>query len=873
MVNGPPTELTLERVAAAFSGRYRIEGELGVGGMATVFVANDVKMGRRVAIKVLRPDLGASVGVERFMRETEIAAGLNHPHIVPVLDRGEAGGFLYYVMSLIEGETLRDLLSGSSTLGVEEVVRFLRDVVDALEYAHRLDLVHRDIKPENVLVSGRHALVTDFGVAKALSLPASSQQLTTMGVAVGSPRYMSPEQAVGDELLDQRSDVYAVGLLAYELLTGDPPFTGSPRKVLTAQITQTPTPVTEVRPDVPAELAKIIMRCLAKEPEERYQTSQQLLEEVEALSTTGSRAVRGRSIRSSRVLRWASAVAVVAIAAAGAATLGNRDAGSAVAEHTDRIIVLPFENRTGDASLGEAGLMAAEFVTRGLHREEIGSAVPAASVTRMLGALGNDIADPVAALVEGADAQILVSGSIRQEGGVVIINSDIVDVRTGDVIGVTEQARASGVSEAIAIATQRIQGLLATHFNFGQSFFTMSPPPSIEVYHELRAAREAFYRGAFAEATARFDRVTELAPDYLSHIAGAAAVRFWTGDYAAADSALTSALATPGRLTSSERLGLQYMLATVRGDLEEEYRTATAQGGSDPLRVYGHALAALRTNRAREALAVFETVDFDSPLAQLNAPLWGIPPLAYHMLGNYSENLAAAERARALYPTDLGVLNLMIAPAAALGHTELLDKLLSEASSMTGSFEVPPTDTPGWSIILAGLELSAHGQEAEAGDMLARAVSWYREETAQRSDDEALQFASAIALYYSGDFGAALPAFRALSDAAPDNIDYMGFLGVTLAREGETAEASLIDTRLATLQGAYRFGQHTRWRARIAAFTGDLELSMALLREAFSDGISLHFGQDWGWLHIDPDLEPLRGLPEFAAFIAPRDGG
>ncbi|NNF26297.1 MAG: hypothetical protein HKN73_03620 [Gemmatimonadetes bacterium] len=538
-------------------------------------------------------------------------------------------------------------------------------------------------------------------------------------------------------------------------------------------------------------------------------------------------------------------------------------------EGGDRIVVVPFENRTGDPALDEAGHMLAEWVTQGLHREEIGNAVPAASVARMFGALGEGAGDPVAAMADAAGANITVSGAIRMQGDTVVVSSEIVDAQTGIVIGVTEQVRSSDLSQAISLTTQRIQGLLATHFNFGETFFTMSPPPNMEVYHELLAGREAFYRGDFAEATARFERITELAPDYRSHMAGAAAVQFWTGDYAGAESALLAALADPGRLTSNERLGLEYMLATVQGDLEAEYRTAAAQGGNDPFRVYGHALAAVRTNRAEEALAVFESVDFDSPMAQVNAPLWGIPPVAHHALGDYPQNLTAAREALARYPTDLGVLNLAIAPAAAMGDTELLDSLLSEALDMSGAFEVPPTDTPGWSILLAGLELSAHGHQQAGADMLARSVAWYEEELSRRPDDPALPFASAVARYYSGDLDV-LPLFRDWSQAAPDNIDYLGFVGVLSARRGDDQGAASVDARLAALDDAYRFGQHTRWRARIAALRNDLDRSMALLEQSFSQGMSLHFGQDWGWLHIDPDLAPLRDSENFRAFIAPR---
>ena len=205
----------LDRLKTALADRYTIERKIGAGGMATVYLAEDLKHHRKVAVKVLRPDLAAVVGPERFLREIEIAAKLQHPHILPLHDSGEADGFLYYVMPYVEGESLREKLAREGELPVPDAVKILREVVDALAHAHAKGVVHRDIKPDNVMLSGRHALVTDFGVAKAVSEATGREQLTTAGVALGTPTYMSPEQATADPHVDHRADIYAVGVLAY----------------------------------------------------------------------------------------------------------------------------------------------------------------------------------------------------------------------------------------------------------------------------------------------------------------------------------------------------------------------------------------------------------------------------------------------------------------------------------------------------------------------------------------------------------------------------------------------------------------------------------------------------------------------------------
>ncbi|HEU5154275.1 MAG TPA: protein kinase, partial [Gemmatimonadales bacterium] len=276
----------LERLRAALADRYRIEREIGQGGMATVYLAEDLKHRRKVAVKVLRQELAVTLGPERFFREIEVAAQLQHPHILPLHDSGEAGGFLYYVMPFVEGESLRERLVRQGEFPVHEAVRLLTEVADALAHAHKQGVVHRDIKPENILLSGRHALVTDFGVAKAVSEATGRQQLTTAGVALGTPAYMAPEQAAADPHLDQRVDIYALGVLGYELLTGRTPFAGkSPQETLSAHVMLPPDPPTRYRPGLSAQLEAVVLKCLAKRPADRFQSADELVRTLEPLAT------------------------------------------------------------------------------------------------------------------------------------------------------------------------------------------------------------------------------------------------------------------------------------------------------------------------------------------------------------------------------------------------------------------------------------------------------------------------------------------------------------------------------------------------------------------------------------------------------------
>ena len=264
--------------------RYRVIQDLGHGGMATVFHARDLKHGRDVAVKVVHPHLASALGADRFLHEIEIVSQLHHPHIVPLYDSGNSDGFLFFVMPYEPGLSLRQRLARHGPLAPAEVVGILRDVCDALSYAHERGIVHRDIKPDNVLIAGRHALVTDFGVAKVANHAAVSISGATR-LPVGTPAYMAPEQIKANRGIDHRADIYAVGVLGYELLAGRPPFTGETRdEILAGHLTQVPRPLSEFRPDVPERLSGLIMKSLQKEPADRWQTADDLVKHLEALA-------------------------------------------------------------------------------------------------------------------------------------------------------------------------------------------------------------------------------------------------------------------------------------------------------------------------------------------------------------------------------------------------------------------------------------------------------------------------------------------------------------------------------------------------------------------------------------------------------------
>ncbi|HWP37372.1 MAG TPA: protein kinase [Gemmatimonadales bacterium] len=262
-----------QRLFAALADRYHVERELGAGGMATVYLAHDLRHNRKVAIKVLRPELAAALGPERFLREIETTAHLRHPHILPLYDSGRAGApaeFLFYVMPFVEGESLRDRLRRETRLPLDDALQIAREVADALSYAHSRGVIHRDIKPENILLEGGHAVVADFGIARAVDEAAGSR-LTQTGVAIGTPAYMSPEQATGEPDVDARTDLYALGCVLYEMLAGEPPFTGpTPHAILARRLTEPPRPIRPVRSTVPEAVERALLRALERVSADRF---------------------------------------------------------------------------------------------------------------------------------------------------------------------------------------------------------------------------------------------------------------------------------------------------------------------------------------------------------------------------------------------------------------------------------------------------------------------------------------------------------------------------------------------------------------------------------------------------------------------------
>ncbi|MFI5235843.1 MAG: protein kinase [Gemmatimonadales bacterium] len=325
----------LDRLTAALAGTYRLERELGAGGMATVYLADDLKHDRKVAVKVLRPELAAVIGAERFLSEIKTTANLQHPHILPLFDSGAADGFLFYVMPFVEGESLRDLLTREKQLPISDAVGIAIEVAGALDYAHRHGVIHRDIKPENILLHDRRALVADFGIALAAS-KAGNTRMTETGMSLGTPTYMSPEQAMGEREITARSDVYALGCVLYEMLCGEPPFSGPTAQAIVAKVlTEEPRPLLPKRHTIPPNVEAATLRALEKLPADRFASAAEFAAALQRPNSTATPVSTPGAGRVSRAVRrrwrllapWGVALAAAAIAAW--TLLGRSGPGSA----------------------------------------------------------------------------------------------------------------------------------------------------------------------------------------------------------------------------------------------------------------------------------------------------------------------------------------------------------------------------------------------------------------------------------------------------------------------------------------------------------------------------------------------------------------
>jgi len=757
----------LSRLTAALSDRYAIERELGRGGMATVYLAEDLKLHRKVALKVLRPELASALGPDRFLQEIDIAAKLNHPHILGLFDCGEAYGFLYYVMPYVEGQSLRDKLAKEVELPITEAVRILRDVVEALSHAHKHNVVHRDIKPDNVMLSEDHALVTDFGVAKAVSDATGAIGLTTEGVALGTPAYMAPEQAAADPHIDHRADIYAVGVIAYELLTGRTPFVGNTQQeLLAAHVTQTPEPVTKYRESVSPVLAELVMKCLEKKAADRWQTAEELLPQLEALATpsAGVTPTGMASVGQMTKRRWFIAGgAVAAIIAVVAVVIGLRR-GSEVALDPNHVAVAVFRNATGDPTLDHIGERAGQWITQGLHM----AAIPTTPWDQVLHSSeyiqtetdAGRIRDPLRALAEETGAGTVVSGAIYLLGDSIEVQMSVTDAARGRSIGALEPVRATrhATTELIDSARERVMGFFSVRFDslIPPSARLTGQPPTFEAYKAWNEGDRLYNQQRYREAIPYFRRAAELDSVWAPPLRG---LLYAIDNAARSDGGIAHLDSIYELLTKRlytyppyDRALGEVLVAVSEGDHERRYQAArrAAQMAPGSRAVFIYAQSANRANRPREAVDALLILDPERGPMRGYVRYWYVLIEALHMLGEHKRELEMARRGSEHHP-DGGpaILSLQANALAAMGRVEELNQVLDDMKA------APNIENEVLSLSAAVYVLRANGFTDEARLFAEELIEWFESRLPDVASMRVIRYGYSEAMFLAGRYAEA----------------------------------------------------------------------------------------------------------------------
>jgi eukaryotic-like serine/threonine-protein kinase len=692
------TDQLLERFQKTLGSTYTFEREIGGGGMSRVFIANDNRLGRRVAVKILTPELAAGVSASRFEREMQLAANLQQANIVPLLAAGDVDGLPYYTMPFVDGLSLRDRLTGKTAMSISESVSVLRDIARALAYAHGHGIVHRDIKPENILLSGGAAVVTDFGIAKALSASrteARAGTFTQLGTSIGTPAYMAPEQAAGDPGTDHRADIYAFGCLAYEMLTGAPPFgTRASHQLFAAHISEKPVPLAEKRSDVPRGLAELVMRCLEKEPGKRPQSASEILHTLDTLSTGGHAA----SVAARR--RWKIAAVVSGLIIVGTLLAwryllpGSTSRRSASGDGVRSIAVVPFSVVGGDT--------ASAYFANGMS-DEIAGVLAKVPELRLASRRSVDVVSARRLSPQEMGKQLgvesLLEGTVRRAGNQLRVRVQLTGA--GDGIVRWSQSYDRAASDAFQLQDE-IAGAIANELRVvlaGESLASARAGRTAS-----SAAYDLYLRGRHAANTGT-EQGLRLALDFYQQalVADPGFAKAHAGIGFAwlflADAYVPSVEAYPiAREAASRALALDSLLADAHGvygyatvamtwsgtGLASLRRAVQLDPNSADLHfLYGNALCLLGSLRCSEGVREARQAVKLDPLSAV--PRWGLT-LALYYTGRYDEAIETQRALRALDPTFFYIDDM---GAASLREKGEFDRAIEQYRQVQGLSDVP----------------------------------------------------------------------------------------------------------------------------------------------------------------------------------------
>ena len=863
----------LSTLRPALADRYELVAEIGAGGMATVYLAHDIRHDRKVAIKVLRPELGAVLGAERFLSEIKVTANLQHPNLLPLFDSGEANGLLYYVMPFIEGETLRAKLERETQLPVDEVTSIVSLLASALDFAHKQGVVHRDLKPENILMQGGQPVIADFGIALAVK-NAGGARITQTGLSLGTPHYMSPEQATGEKNVDARSDQYSLAAVAYEMLVGEPPHNGPNAQAIIARLmTEKPRSARQTRESVPQSMDDALMRALSKLPADRFASCGDF---AAAFRSTGNATVTSAAITpaKSRVGVWrAAALLLVAIAAGGwyLASHGNGLSsvlGANSALQSTRIYVAdPTGARGGDLEATAAA--ATDAIVRGIGTLAWAtvSSPPAGSTST---------ADPLGAAQRNRAATVITT-AIVAAGDSAQFQLRVLDAQTGAVLRALPSVRVAKNASSEIIARAMEPAVVAAGFISSKLLGAVTLPsgelPDLATFKLY----ESTYPDFAAPDTAARGRMYRTLGDIVDQHPGFAQAKVWLGfvywwtnftrdprGAERADAVLRWTNEGRANFTQYEAALANFTRAATQGSSENGLDDARRLAALVPNSPIALALPALLAdlNHVREARTLSQarirsegdsvTTTSYLRLAQLD-----------HFLGENKTELDACVKARKIATEDVFMLQCELTALAALGDSVTLLKRLDEMP--TASSDGRAFSFSGNVYLTVGQELIAHGHQQLADRVFSRAVDWYasNQPSVDRSVNVAFRKAILLTVLHRDD--EALALLRSLVSRDTTDSRVRGYIGRILARRGDVAALAPIVKWLKALPAVKLQGAPTYELASIEANLGPKHWPEALrlldqaLREGQGFGIRyrLHYFQDWVPLKNDPTFKRI----------------
>ena len=800
------------RLERALGGRYTIVRPLGRGGSATVFLAREHKHDRNVVIKVLHPEIAAYVGVHRFLREVRIAAHLAHPHILPLIDSGEADGLLFCVMPHLEGETLRDRLTRAGRIPVAQAAALLHDVADGLRAAHAAGIVHRDLKPENVLCAGDHAYLIDFGIA--VRDDAGLTRYTQEGVVLGTLGYMSPEQSAGDTV-GPASDIYAWGVIAREMLTGLGPLADPGNKLV----------------GVPVQLAALVRQALEPEPTKRPASADEILARLDALDLVPRRAT---------VRRAAAVIAVVAvIAIAGVWSRAGRGTAPGLALP---VAVVPLHNETGDTTLGIWARMAGDWLTQGLHETSLVRVVPWPTVRYTWEQLEADGKASTQALANEIGAATVVTGSYYKTGDRIGVRLDVADPRNNRLIASLPAIVVSpdSLEDGIRELRDRLMGFVALQYDERASAMPglATHPPTFHAYRAFDRGLALYNEQEYGAAAAEFRQAWSADTSFPVPLIYAAMAHWNRDEYEWVDTLVTMALRRRDAMSEYDQKQVEHLSARLTSDgaraIAAGMRAVEIAPESRAAYNLGRDLIAM--DRAVEGRRVLEAINPDRGLMKGWQSYWTQLTHARHLTGAHELELEAARAMRARFPEARVATVLEARALAVLGRTDALDSLLSYTAQLPGGTY--------WShaaaLVVAGEELAVHHDTARGIPYLARAVAWLDGQLRAEPGRREHLYWRGSALYDLGRWREADATFAALHRDFPDRFQYRGLAALARARVGDLRGAA----RLLGDPPRFDRGEHTAFRARLAAIAGDTTAARALRERALGEIVG-----GFAWLH------------------------